>query len=59
MENHLTFIDTSIDISTRQLLFINISVLVQETPFTDSQHKEINGLLEKGIFAVVIERDIL
>jgi len=24
----------------------------------DSQYKEINGLLKKGIFAVIIERDI-
>jgi len=24
----------------------------------DSQHKEINGLLKKGIFAVITEKDI-
>jgi len=38
---------------------VDISVLVQETPFTDSQHKEINGLLKKGVFAVIMERDVL
>ena len=25
----------------------------------DLQHKEINGLLKKGVFAIIIERDIL
>ena len=55
MENHLT----SIGISIRQSPPIDISVLVQETPFTDLQRKEINGLLKKGIFAVIMERDIL
>ena len=30
--------------------FADISVLVQEAPFRDSQHKEINGLLKKGVF---------
>ena len=59
MENYLTFINTSADISTRQPLPADILVLVQETPFTDSQYKEINGLLKKGIFAVIMERDIL
>jgi len=54
-ENHLT----STGISTRQSLPADISVLVQETPFMDSQYKEINRLLEKGVFAVVTERDIL
>ena len=37
----------------------DISVLVQETPFTDLQYKEINGLLKKGVFIVVMEKDIL
>ena len=50
---------TSIDIFTRQPLSVNILVLVQETPFTDSQHKEINRLFKKGVFAVIMERDIL
>ena len=54
-ENHLT----STSISTKQSPHADISVLVQETPFTDSQHKEINGLLKKGIFAVITKRDIL
>ena len=34
------------------------TVLVQETPFTDLQCKEINRLLKKGVFAVVIEKDV-
>ena len=53
-ENHLTLVG----ISAKQSPFANILVLVQETPFTDSQHKEINRLFEKGVFAIVIERDI-
>ena len=59
MENYLTFADTSIDISVRQPLPADILVLVQETPFTDLQYKEINRLLKKGIFVVIIKRDIL
>ena len=55
MENYLTFIG----ISARQSPPVDILVLVQETPFTDSQYKEINGLLEKGVFAVITKRDIL
>ena len=37
---------------------MDILVLVQETPFTDSWYKEINGLLEKGVFVVIMERNI-
>jgi len=37
---------------------VDILVLVQETPFTDLQHKEINGLLKKGVFAVITEKDV-
>jgi len=55
IENHLT----SAGISTRQSPPADILVLVQETPFMDSQCKEINGLFKKGVFVVVIERDIL
>ena len=47
------------EISARQFLPIDIVVLVQEIPFTDSRHKEINGLLKKGVFAVITKRDIL
>jgi len=54
MENYLT----SVGISAKQSPPIDISVLVQETPFTDSRRKEINGLLEKGVFAVITERDV-
>jgi len=53
-ENHLTSTDTPV----KQLLSADISVLVQETPFTDSRRKEINGLLEKGVFAVVTDSDV-
>ena len=49
---------TSAGISARQSPPADISVLVQETPFTDSRRKEINGLLEKGVFAVVTEKDV-
>ena len=55
IENYLT----STEISTRQSPYTNILVLVQEPPFTDSQRKEMNGLLKKGIFVVIAERDIL
>jgi hypothetical protein len=55
MENYLTSAGTS----ARQSPPTDISVLVQEIPFTNSQHKEINKLLKKGIFAVIIKRDIL
>jgi hypothetical protein len=54
MENHLT----SVGISIRQSPPIDILVLVQETPFTDSRRKEINRLFKKGVFVVVIERDV-
>ena len=55
MENYLT----SVDISVRQPPPVDISVLVQETPFIDLQYKEINKLLKKGVFIVVIEKDVL
>ena len=45
-------------ISARQSPHIDISVLIQEAPFTDSRRKEINKLLKKGVFAVIIERDV-
>jgi hypothetical protein len=53
-KNHLTSADAPI----KQLLSADISVLVQETPFTDSRRKEINRLLEKGVFTVVTDSDI-
>ena len=52
IENYLT----SAGISARQYPPINILVLVQETPFTDSRYKEINGLLKKGVFTVIIKK---
>ena len=48
----------STEISARQSLHVDISVLVQEALFTDSQCKEINRLLKKGVFAIVTERDV-
>ena len=53
-ENHLT----STGIFTKQSPPADISVLVQETPFIDLQRKEINRLLKKGVFIVIIEKDI-
>ena len=55
MENYLT----SIVISIKQSLPADILVLIQDTPFMDLQHKEINKLLKKGVFAVITEKDIL
>ena len=55
MENHLTSVGTS----AKQFPPADISVLVQETPFMDLWRKEINGLLKKGVFAIIIERDVL
>jgi hypothetical protein len=55
MENYLT----SIGMSVRQSLPINILFLVQETPFTNLQYKEINKLPKKSVFVVIIKRDIL
>ena len=55
MENYLT----SIGIFIRQPPPADILVLVQETPFIDLQCKEINRLLKKGIFVVIMEKDVL
>ena len=49
---------TSAGISVRQYPPADISVLVQETPFTDLRRKEINRLLKKGVFIVIAERDV-
>jgi hypothetical protein len=54
-ENHLT----SIGISAKQFPPIDILVLVQETLFINLRYKEINKLLKKGVFIVIIERDVL
>ena len=50
---------TSAGISARQYPPTDILVLVQETPFTDLWCKEINRLFKKGVFVVMMERDIL
>jgi hypothetical protein len=54
-ESHLTSVDAPIN----KLPPTDISVLIQEALFIDSRRKEINGLLEKGVFAVVIDSNIL
>jgi hypothetical protein len=54
-ESHLTFIDTPI----KEPPPADILVLIQEALFTDSQRKEINRLLEKGVFATIIVKDVL
>ena len=53
-ESHLT----SADAPVKELPPADISVLIQEAPFIDSRRKEINGLLEKGVFAVVTDSDV-
>jgi hypothetical protein len=53
-ESHLT----SADAPVKEPPPADILVLIQEAPFTDSQRKEINGLLEKGVFATVIVKDV-
>ena len=53
-ESHLT----SADAPVKELPPADISVLIQEALFTDSRRKEINGLLEKGVFAVVTDSDV-
>ena len=49
---------TSIGISIRQTPPANILVLVQKTPFIDLQCKKINKLLKKGVFIIIMEKDI-
>jgi hypothetical protein len=53
-ESHLTSIDAPI----KKPPPIDILVLIQEALFTDSRRKEINRLLEKGVFATVIIKDV-
>jgi hypothetical protein len=48
-----------VDIPKKQLLLTDILVLIQETPFIDLQHKEINRLLKKDVFVAIIKKDIL
>ena len=49
---------SSAGISARQSPHADISVLVQEAPFTDSRRKEINGLLKKSVFIIIAEKDV-
>jgi hypothetical protein len=53
-ESHLT----SADAPVKEPPPMDILVLIQEALFTDSQRKEINGLLEKGVFATIIIKDV-
>ena len=57
--DHLTSANTSANASTTQLTPADISIMIQETPFADSRQKEINGLLEKGVFVAVTKKDVL
>jgi hypothetical protein len=50
---------TSADAPVKEPLPIDILVLIQEAPFTDSRRKEINRLLEKGVFTTIIVKDVL
>jgi hypothetical protein len=69
MKNYITSISifvsfigisaSPIGISIRQSPHADILVLVQEPLFTDLRCKEINKLLKKSIFVVIVERDIL
>jgi hypothetical protein len=52
-EDHLTPGNTSATTPA------DISIMIQETPFANSRQKEINRLLEKGVFAAVTEKDVL
>jgi hypothetical protein len=49
---------TSANISAKQPPPIDISIIIQDTPFTDSRRKEINRLLKKGVFAAIIKKDV-
>jgi hypothetical protein len=49
---------TSANASAKQPPPADISIMIQDTPFTDSRRKEINGLLEKGVFATITEKDV-
>jgi hypothetical protein len=53
-ESHLTSIDAPI----KEPPPMDILVLIQEALFMDSRRKEINRLLEKGVFATVIVKDV-
>jgi hypothetical protein len=54
-ESHLTSADTPV----KEPPPTDILVLIQEALFTDSRRKEINRLLEKGVFMAVIVKDVL
>jgi hypothetical protein len=53
-ESHLTSADAPI----KKPPPADILVLIQEALFTDSQRKEINRLLEKGVFTTIIIKDV-
>ena len=57
--DYLTSANISANASTTQLTPADISIMIQETPFANSRQKEINGLLEKGVFAAIIEKNVL
>jgi hypothetical protein len=49
---------TFVDAPVKEPPPADILVLIQEALFTDSRRKEINGLLEKGVFATIIVKDV-
>jgi hypothetical protein len=51
-EDHLTPGNTSATTPA------DILIIIQKTPFADSRQKEINGLLKKGVFAAIMEKDV-
>jgi hypothetical protein len=54
-EDHLTLGNAS----AKQPPPADISIMIQDTPFTDSRCKEINRLLEKGVFVTITKKDVL
>jgi hypothetical protein len=59
MTDYLTSTNISINTSITQLTPVDILIIIQKTPFTNSQQKEINRLLEKGVFTAITKKDIL
>jgi hypothetical protein len=58
-EDHLTPVNTSANIPIGQPAPADILIIIQETPFIDLRRKEINRLLEKGVFAAVTKNNVL
>jgi hypothetical protein len=54
-KDHLTLENASV----KQPSPADILIIIQDTPFTDLRYKEINGLLEKGVFVTITKKDVL